>query len=364
LFNSNTICQLKPLPFRFQPKGFAALAFWKQHWPECKKSFIPETTNCEKEVDEMRLINRQALLALLMLAASAHGAEGTLRERLAERRAERLAERQATPPSDAALNPDRERRAGRVGGRDVVRELNVAYGSDPAQRFDVYRPVRPVHAPILVLVHGGGWRNGDKRHAALVENKVPHWVGLGYIVVSTNYRLLPVPVDQQAEDVALAVDTVRAKAATWGGDPERVVLMGHSAGAHLVALLNARAGKPQPWRGVVALDSGAFDVEALMKGRHMPLFDDAFGSDPTVWRSLSPYAQLTQAGRPLLAVCSSQRQDPCPDAQRYADKARQLGGQADVYPVDLSHKEINQQLGLDSAYTARVDSFLASLVGR
>src|SRR5438105_1576224 len=79
-----------------------------------------------------------------------------------------------------------------------------------------------------------------------------------------------------------AIAFAQSQAGLWGGDPKRFVLMGHSAGAHLVALVAAgarTATKPQPWRGAVLLDSAAFDVTTLMTHRHFGLYDHAFGGD-------------------------------------------------------------------------------------
>ena len=90
----------------------------------------------------------------------------------------------------------------------------------------------------MFVVHGGGWRRGDKAARAVVENKVARWTKAGFIVISTNYRLLPAadPI-AQAGDLARAVSIAQQRLPAWGGDPDRVVLVGHSAGAHLVALL-------------------------------------------------------------------------------------------------------------------------------
>jgi hypothetical protein len=147
----------------------------------------------------------------------------------------------------------------------------------------------------------------------------------------------------------------------------RFVLAGHSAGAHLVALLDAdpslaRAHGARAWRGTIALDSAALDVTKIMQSRHPSLYDDAFGTDPAYWRSASPYAQLTRAAQPLLAVCSAPRADSCAQARRYADKATGLGMRVEVLPQQLSHREINETLGADSAYTQAVDKFIASLL--
>ncbi|MET1072978.1 MAG: transketolase C-terminal domain-containing protein, partial [Umezawaea sp.] len=121
-------------------------------------------------------------------------------------------------------------------------ERDVAYGSDPAQRLDVYRPasIAAGGAPIILFLHGGGWRRGDKGMAQMVRNKAPHWLGKGFVFASANYRMLPdANAVQQADDAARALAFIQNRAKGWGGDPARVVLVGHSAGAHLVALMTA-----------------------------------------------------------------------------------------------------------------------------
>jgi arylformamidase len=248
-------------------------------------------------------------------------------------------------------------------GIDVQRDL--AYGSDPAQRLDVYRPTdRKASGPILIMVHGGGWRRGDKGGTSMVGNKVRHWVEKGWVFVSINYRLVPqvTPV-QQVDDLAAALAHVQANAAKWGADAEQVVLMGHSAGAHLVALLTSdgspakRAGA-RPWRATVAIDSAALDVVSIMERRHFGLYDTAFGSDPALWRDASPIHRLTaRPAAPMLLVCSSRRDDSCSAAEQYAKKARSLDGQVQVLPIALNHAKINADLGEGKDYTSAVDNF-------
>ena len=194
-----------------------------------------------------------------------------------------------------------------------------------------------------------------------------HWVPTGSIVVSVNYRLVP-EADPlaQADDVAQAVAFVQRHAAEWGGDSSRLVLMGHSAGAHLVALLAAapdiaKRGGATPWLGTVALDSAAYDVPAIMEQPHFPLYDRAFGSDRKLWLAASPSARLKAAPSPMLLVCSSKRADSCPVAEDFAAQVKALKGVATVLPLDMTHAEINRHLGEDSIYTAAVDSFVASL---
>lgn len=246
-------------------------------------------------------------------------------------------------------------------------ERDIPYGSDPKQRLDVYRPEHPQNAPILLMVHGGAWMIGNKRNAAGLVNKLSRWNPKGYIVISTDYRLLP-EADPwvQANDVAKALAFVQAKAASWGGDPTHVVLLGHSAGAHLVSLLAsdpnlARNNGVQPWLGTISLDSAALNVESIMQAPHMGFYDQAFGSEPLFWRKVSPSAQLKQAPKPMLMVCSSQRIISCLQSRQFAAQINALGGQSTVLPVALSHAEINRNLGLSGEYTEAVDSFLHTL---
>ena len=248
--------------------------------------------------------------------------------------------------------------------------LDVPYGSDRRQRMDIYLPPQPRGAPVLVMVHGGAWMVGDKRMAPVVDNKVAHWVqARGWVFVSVNYRMWPQadPV-AQARDVAQALAAVQAQAAGWGADPARLLLMGHSAGAHLVALLGANPERARswglaPWAGTVALDSAAIDLLPLMQRRHARFYDRVFGADPAYWRAASPTDTLAPGAPPLLLVCSPQRSDgSCQQSQAFADRAHAVGVRAELLPQDLNHRGVNEQLGLEgSAYTAAVDTFAASL---
>lgn len=249
----------------------------------------------------------------------------------------------------------------------VTVQRDIAYGANPAQRFDVYLPPQPQNAPILFMVHGGAWRVGDKANERVVENKVAHWAPQGVIFVSVNYRMIPDAEPLlQAEDVARALAKVQELAPGWGGDPGNIILMGHSAGAHLAALINAApdiatAAGAKPWKGTVLLDSGALDVPAIMNARHLPLYDKAFGDDPADWQAASPYHRLAGPMPPILAVCRKRSSDSCAANRAFAEKAATLGGKVDMLPMDLSHGEINKLLGLPGAYTTRVDDFMRGL---
>ena len=247
-------------------------------------------------------------------------------------------------------------------------ERDLAYGTDPLQRLDVYHPAAAAHAPVIFMIHGGGWSRGNKALLRVVKNMVAHWVGKGSLVVSTNYRMVPAadPV-AQADDVAKALAFVQSQLRSWGGDPSRIVVMGHSSGAHLAALItadpsiSAHAGAA-PWLATVSLDSAAMNVDALMRRHHLGLYDHVFKNDPAYWRQTSPTLRLAvKPVAPMLAVCSTRRLDSCPQARDFAAKAGRLGGRVDLLPVDLSHPEINAYLGAPGAYTDGVDAFLKSL---
>lgn len=295
-----------------------------------------------------------AIVALLLLASLA----GTAQTR--GQRWRSMRDMQSGQGMERRVDP-----AALPAGIRIVHD--VRYGDEPLETFDVYAPARANNAPVIFMVHGGGWRRGDKSARGVVQAKVANWVPRGFAVVSVDYPLLPdSPPLQQAQAVAKALATAQRDAAQWGGDPHRFVLMGHSAGAQLVALISAEPALATsqgavPWLGTVALDSAAYDVAAIMRDRHFGLYDEAFGSDHATWVAASPALQVKSRIAPFLAVCSSQRRDSCPQARRFADKARGHGNRIEVLPVDLRHGEINAQLGLANDYTANVDVFLASL---
>lgn len=305
-----------------------------------------------------RLLTLACASALLCTAVPADASSflDRIKERVAERRAAQ--DPDATGQSEDSPEP---------ASRHTPSVRDLAYGSDPRQRMDVYLPAKPSHAPVILMVHGGGWRWGDKGASAVVDNKVTHWLAQGFVFISVNNRLLPQadPLEQ-ARDVAQALAVAQAKAPAWGADPARFILMGHSAGAHLVALVNAspelgtQAGA-RSWLGTVALDSAAVDVSPIMQGKHFRLYDAAFGADPAYWRAVSPLQQLTSAAKPMLAVCSSKRSDSCAQADAFAERATQLDVRVQVLRQDLSHRDINQTLGLPGAYTDAVEAFMGSL---
>lgn len=304
-----------------------------------------------------------AIGILLGLACPQDGQSGPLREALAKK-----SRQAADRPEEADLRGNDTEKITRSALPRGTRTLtDLAYGSDPQQKLDVYLPKEPKEAPVIFMVHGGAWMFGDKESAKVVANKAARWLPKGYVLVSANYRMSgsPDPL-QQADDVARALAYAQANCKSWGCDPSRTLMMGHSAGAHLVSLLTAdpaitsRQGA-KPWLGTVSLDSAMMNVPETMGARHNRMYDKVFKKDKRLWKEASPFHRLNAAGRPMLLVCSLKRKDSCPQARAFAEKAVSLGRKATVLPVELGHGPINGDLGLPGEYTEAVEAFLRGL---
>ncbi len=244
---------------------------------------------------------------------------------------------------------------------------DISYGDDPEQMLDVYLPPNKPKPQILFMVHGGGWVFGDRKAKKFIENKIKRWVPKGFIVISVGYRLLPkVNPLEQADDVAKALAFSQKKATSWGGEPKQFVLLGHSAGAHLVTLISSssrwKEGLPlEPILGTISLDSAVMNTPKLMYQKHPKLYDDAMGTDPKFWEQVSPFHQLKAKASPFYIVCSTERKDSCPQGREFAEKLESFGGQGELLRVDMSHAELNEKLGEPGVYTGKVEAFLKGL---
>lgn len=180
-------------------------------------------------------------------------------------------------------------------------ERGIAYGPHPRQRLDLYRPDPPrAAAPVVVFLYGGSWRSGDRGRYLFVGEAL---ASMGYVAVIPDYRLYPPArypafVDDAAKAVRWSVD----HAASHGGDPRHVVLMGHSAGAFNAALtatdprfLGAEGLSPAVLDGVVGL-AGPYDIDV----RRWPRVRAVFGGvdDPDTVRPTA----LAGAGTPPMLL--------------------------------------------------------------
>jgi len=263
----------------------------------------------------------------------------------------------ATPTTDLRTVPMRRaldlRYAEHAGVRAALNQL------------DVYAPAEVAAGPypIVLYVHGGGWSAGDKGNVGLTPN---HFVHRGYVFVSTNYRLTPqATFPAHAEDVAAAVAWVRERAGEHGGDPERIALLGHSAGAHLVALvatdpryLGAHGLTPADLSAVVPNDTQAYDIGFLAErsgGSLSETYTRVFGTDPAGWAFASPITYvapergiarmlIAHSGRTALGLPNRER--PV-HAARFRDALMAAGVEAEVLPApDKTHGEVNRDLAV------------------
>jgi arylformamidase len=247
---------------------------------------------------------------------------------------------------------------------------DVSYGLDPFQKLDVYLPQQPMqNMPILLSIHGGGWNKGDTDKKEALQNKVPHYNSKGMIVISLNYRLFPdVNPVTQAYDIGKAIAFIQKNAYNWSGDGSKIVLMGHLEGAHLVTLLTSNRNKyapdAQPWLSTIALDGAGVDIEKSMLDKKAgklinPIYGETFGKSAIIWKESSPMAQLKNSTAPLLMVCSSSRQDnPCGEIQPFITKAKSLGLNAILYPINSTDFDINTNVGLNNNLTQTIDKFI------
>jgi acetyl esterase/lipase len=271
--------------------------------------------------------------------------------------------------SDPCRKAIGERAAAGTSPAPGTREF--AYGADPKQRLDLVKPVGVARAPVLLFIHGGGWSIGDKAHAA--PEKARWTNSKGWAFATANYRLVPqATVEQQAADVAGAIAWLRANAAREGLDPDRIVLMGHSAGAHLAALVGTdpqylkAAGVPMSAvKGIVLLDGAGYDVPAQASAEMnlvKPMYEAAFSTDPKRQAALSPtrHAAAPNVGRWLILPIE-RRADSQAQSKELADALNRAGASAIVVAVPgESHGSLNKGLGEAGDFaTEHVARFLA-----
>ena len=173
----------------------------------------------------------------------------------------------------------------------------IHYGLNDLQVLDVYQPSSCLNksCPVVMWVHGGGWRNGDTSGKKSTEMQ-SIWAENGIVMVGVNYRLSPdFKHPAHVQDVANAIYWVNKNIRKFGGNPNQISLLGHSAGAHLAALvatnpiyLESYSLSPKNIVNVFPIDTASFDLtqpNSRMVGR---MVDSAFGKDIDILRDASP----------------------------------------------------------------------------
>jgi acetyl esterase/lipase len=225
-----------------------------------------------------------------------------------------------------------------------TRTTNLAYGDQPRQRLDVYRPHNAAAgAPVVIFFYGGYWQYGEKNDYRFVADAL---TSRGFVAVLPDYRLYPVvKFPAFVEDGAAALRWTHDNIERFGGDPQRVYLMGHSAGAHIATLLTLDphylkdAGlAPDAIRATAGL-AGPYDCRPGKMSRGV------FGmtaSDTKADPRIEPIHFADNRGAPLLLLHGARDETvEAGNSSRLADRIEQSSGDARaiLYPK-LSHKTI------------------------
>jgi len=218
----------------------------------------------------------------------------------------------------------------------------VSYGEDPRQTFDVLAPTTPSVRPwpILVFFYGGGWDSGRRDLYAWAAHAL---AARGFVVAVPDYRVVPqVRFPAFIEDAADATATVGRLAETWGADPARLGVIGHSAGAHLALMIvldrryMAAAGAPNLIKAAAGL-AGPYDFLPF----DVPASVNAFGRapDPTLTQPVT----FARADAPpiWLGHGTADVVVHAEDTTILCDRMKAVGGrcEAKLYP-DLSHEDL------------------------
>lgn len=262
--------------------------------------------------------------------------------------------------------------------QDVRRDIPYADKPDGRQVLDVYSPKGAKDLPVVFWIHGGGWQTGDKKE---VQLKPQAFTDKGFVFVSTNYRLLPaVDMGTIVRDVAKAAGWVHYHIAGHGGDPKRLLVMGHSAGAQLAALLctddrylKAEGVPLTDVKGCVPVDGDTYDVPAIIEtaetrwrahGLPPAKFGhrEKFGNDPEKHKAFSAVTHVAKGKGipPFLILHVSGHPDTTAQAQRLGNVLKDAGIPVTVFGArETTHSRINEDLGkADDPATKALFGFL------
>ena len=264
--------------------------------------------------------------------------------------------------------------------QEVQRNVPYAEKAEERQVLDVYAPPNAKNLPVVFWIHGGGWQTGDK---SSVQVKPQYFMDHGFVFVSTNYRLLPsVDMATIVRDVAKAIRWVHAHIATHGGDPTRVFVMGHSAGAQLAALictddryLKAEGLSLATIKGCVPVDGDTYDVPAIIEtaetrrrvhGLPQAKFGhrEKFGNDPEKHRDFSAVTHVARDKGipPFFLLYVADHPDTSAQAQRLGNVLKDAGIPVTLFGgKETTHNKINADLGVpDDPATKALLEFLGN----
>ena len=266
--------------------------------------------------------------------------------------------------------------------QEVKKDIAYTSKADKLQTLDVYSPPGAKNLPVVFWIHGGGWQTGDKSE---VYTKPQVFNGKGFVFVSTNYRLLPnVDMATLTRDVAKAIRWVHDHIAEHGGDPKRLLIMGHSAGAQLAALLctDERYLKEEGLslaiiKGCVPVDGDTYDIPAMIEvaetrlrlhGLPPPKFGHRikFGNDPAKHKDFSAVTHVAKDKGipPFLILHVAGHPDVTAQALRLGNVLKDAGVPVTVFGAkETTHTKINADLGRsDDPATTALFAFVEKVV--
>lgn len=266
--------------------------------------------------------------------------------------------------------------------QQVAKDIPYATPAQERQVLDVYAPKGVSKAPVVFWIHGGGWQTGDKSEVKL---KPKAFTDKGMVFVSTNYRLLPkVDMATIIRDVAKAIRWTHDNIAKYGGDPDRILVMGHSAGAQLAAIvsiddryLKSEGLSLSIIKGCVPVDGDTYDVPAIIEMAEtrarvhhlpMPTFGHRvkFGNDPARHKDYSAVTHVARGKNipPFLLMYVGGHPDTTAQAQRLANTLKAADIPTTLYSGrETTHNKINDDLGLpDDPGTQALFAFVAGVL--
>lgn len=253
--------------------------------------------------------------------------------------------------------------------RALTQYSSITYGSEQRQSLDVYRPNHSSKAaPVIIFFYGGSWQSGDKESYAFVGRSL---ATQGYVVVVADYRVYPeVYFPAFIQDGALCTKWVYDHIAEYAGNPEEIFLMGHSAGAHIAAMLSlnhdylkAVGGNPAIIKGTIGL-AGPYDFLPLTD----PILQKIFGKVDLA--TTQPINFVTDKVAPFLLMTG--QNDPTVYPKNTSNLAEKLKAQhtlvTTVFYPDLSHADILLALSNVFSYKAplleEIKKFISQVRGK
>jgi arylformamidase len=253
----------------------------------------------------------------------------------------------------------------------------IKNSTEPRNFLDIYHPKDGKNLPVLVFIHGGGWKHGDK---STYQKLGKDYAEKNFVTVIINYRLSPGSKHPaHVQDCAAAVAWVFKNIGEYGGNPRRIIIMGHSAGAHLAALLTLDSkylGKyiigTRRLAGVICI-SGVYDIKADGEKENFPgyqfplekMYNDAFGSDREAWQQASPI-NYSKGEIPPLLILYGKREAPYMKKQSANFYASLKEKSAPVEIVEIpyaNHISIISDAGKSDHRTFRaVKKFIESII--